>query len=93
MPEQVWFRCPCCGQMAPIERLDEQIGAFPLEKHLQTFGGKIKLSDEEKELRKGAGYRRGSAPGGMEYEELEVDEELRSLFAQRLQEVLERQEE
>jgi hypothetical protein len=87
MPEQYVFRCPCCGQMAPRERLDEGAGPFPLESFLQTFGGKAKLSDEERELRKGAGFRRGSGHGAMNYEQLEVDEELEALFRKRLEEI------
>ena len=85
MPETLLFRCPCCGQLAPIDRLEE--GPFPLEKHRQTYGGKTKLTDEERMERKGTGFRRGSGRGRMDYEQLEVDEALRESFARRIEEV------
>ncbi len=86
MPEQKIFRCPCCGQMSPRERLEEE-GPFPLESYLQTYGGKEKLSDEERELRKGQPFRRGSGRGRIDYEQLEVDEELRELMDKRIEEL------
>jgi len=89
MPETLVFRCQCCGQLAPIDRLEEEKGPFPLESYRQTFGGKEKLTDEEREARKGSGFRKGSGHGRIAYEKLEVDEALRESFARRLEEITE----
>ena len=88
MPETFLFRCRCCGQLAPIDRLEEE-GPFPLESYRQTYGGKEKLSDEDREARKGTGFRRGSGRGRIDYEKLEVDEALRESFAKRIEEIAE----
>lgn len=88
MPETLIFRCPCCGQLAPIARLEED-APFPLEKYLHIFGGKDKISEDEREARKGGGYRRGSGPGRMRYEQLEVDDELRELCNKRIEAISE----
>ncbi len=84
--EQIVFRCRCCGQLAPMERLTEE-GPFPLERKLQTFGGKRKLTDEQRELRRGRPFKKGGAPGKIEYQPLKVGEELKTLFEQRIAEL------
>ena len=80
------FRCVCCGQLAPITRLTEE-GPFPLEKWLQTYGGKRALSDEELEGMKGRTFRRGGGPGIIEYYPQEVTDELRALIEKRIKEI------
>jgi len=89
MPETFLFRCRCCGQLAPVDRLEEEQGPFPLESYRQTYGGKEKLSDAEREARKGAGFRKGSGRGRINYEQLEVDAALRESFAKRIEEITE----
>ncbi len=80
------FRCPCCGQLAPQARLTEE-GPFDLEAWLQTWGGKVKLTEADREARRGQGFRRGSAPGRIEYEQQVVSDELRELVKKRLSEI------
>jgi len=82
------FRCPCCGMRAPITRLTEE-GPFPLEKWLQTYGGKRAFTDEERMTMKWTKFRRGGAPGNIEYIPQEVTEELRELVRKRLEELSE----
>jgi len=71
---------------APITRLTEA-GPYPLEKWLQTFGGKRALSDEELAFMKGRTFRRGGGPGIIDYFPQEVTDELRELINKRLEEV------
>lgn len=87
MPETVLqFVCPCCGMHAPLTHLSEK-GPYELQMYLKTLGGKIKLSEADRELRKGQGFRRGSAPGSLEYEEVEVTSELQEMMRRRLKEI------
>ena len=80
------FRCRCCGQIAPVVRLTEE-GPFPLERKLQTFGGKRKLTDEQREARRGRPFKRGGAPGIIDYQELDMSDELVALFEKRIEEL------
>lgn len=81
--ERLVFRCPCCGQISPADRLESD-GPYPLEMFIQRWGGKRKLTDEERLARHGLPFRRGSAPGVIDYEPIEVSGELRLLFSKRL---------
>ncbi len=41
MVKRLWFRCPCCGQRAPYERLD---GApYEMAVFVQEFGGRAHI--------------------------------------------------
>jgi hypothetical protein len=71
---------------APIERVLEE-GPFTLQMFLKTLGGKRKLSPEERELRKGLGFRRGSGTGRLDYEQIPMTDELREAVARRIQEL------
>lgn len=84
MPEESeHFRCVLCGQHAPVERLKE--GPYSLEMFLKTLGGKRKLTEEEREARKGLGpFGRGSAPGRLDYEEIPVTDEVRAQVDERI---------
>lgn len=69
MIEKLRFRCPCCGMVADVDRLDQN---YRIKVFLQRMGGKI-AGD-----RKG----RGKAEGFMEYEDVtkshsEIVEEIR----------------
>ncbi len=81
-----WFRCPACGQHAPIERLQEE-GPFELTEHTRQIMGKRKLTEEEREQRRGLRLGRGSGPGRIVYDPVELSDELKGLFAQRLKEL------
>jgi len=72
MPQETeHFRCVLCGMHAPVERLDE--GPYGLEAYRKTLGGKIALSEQERERRKGLGtFHRGTAPGNLIYEQIPV---------------------
>lgn len=37
--EDVWFRCPLCGMMAKVERVDDS--PYPFEMKRQRYGGKL----------------------------------------------------
>ncbi len=86
MPETRVFSCPCCGQRAPQERLEGGTPPFPLEAFTHVFGGKVRMSEEMREARKGMPFQRGSGPGRMHYEDLDVTDELRENFARRIRE-------
>ena len=61
------FRCPCCGMVAPVDRLEET-EPFPFEQTTRRFGGKEKLTDEEREWRDRERLGRGSGHGKIEYD-------------------------
>ncbi len=86
--ESIHFVCPCCGMHAPIERIAEE-GPFVFRMFRKILGGKQKLSDEEKELRKGAAFQRGSGHGALQYDEIEVTDEARDQLRARLEENIE----
>jgi hypothetical protein len=54
---------------------------------IQRWGGKRKLTDDERLARHGLPFRRGSAPGVIDYEPIEVSGELRLLFSKRLRQL------
>lgn len=64
---EVVIRCPCCGMVAPIERLEED-GPFPFEQTTRRFGGKIKLTEAQREWRKFEPMGRGSGHGKIDYD-------------------------
>lgn len=86
--ESEHFLCPCCGMHAPIERLYEE-KPFVLQMFKKALRGKHKLSDEEREARKGGGFRRGSGHGALDYELIELTDEVRAQLRVRLEEILE----
>ncbi len=89
MPQETeQFSCPTCGMHAPMDRLYEE-SPFPFRLFRKILGGKRKLTDEEKELRKGGGFQRGSAPGTLSYDEIEMTDEARNQLRARLEESLE----
>ena len=83
------FVCPCCGMHAPLERIYTE-EPFELQVWVKTLGGKISLTDAEKEARKGEAFRRGSAHGGLDYKRTEVTDEVRNQVKARLEEAFER---
>ena len=88
MPVEVeQFSCPVCGMHAPTERLYTE-EPFEFKMFKKTLGGKIKLSDADRERRRGSAFRRGSAHGSLEYEEIEISAEVRNQLAVRLDEVI-----
>jgi len=84
--ESEHFKCPCCGQHSPVERLTKH-GPFTLELWHKTLGGKQALTEEQRESRKGGIPTLGSAPGLLNYEEMEVTDELIEAFKRRIAEV------
>ena len=87
MKERLRFRCPCCGMIADVDRLNGE-GPYELELFIQRFGGKVKLTDDEKEDRRDGPFRRGSARGFIEYEKVEDGrfEELKTQIEKRIKE-------
>ena len=78
------FRCPLCGQHAPIERLDE--GPFSLEVYHKILGGKIRISEAERERRKGTGtFHRGSSPGDLQYPRFPTSPEVKEKTRRQLE--------
>jgi len=86
--ERLRFRCPCCGMIADVDRLNGE-GPYELELFIQRFGGKVKLTDDEREDRKYKPFRRGSARGFIEYEKIEDGrlEELKTQIDKRIKEI------
>ena len=81
-----WFLCPICGMHAPVMRLREE-GPFDLGEYTRQIKGKRKLTEEEREQRRGLKLGRGSAPGKIVYDPIELSGELKGLFAKRLKEL------
>ena len=79
------FRCPLCGQHAPETRLDE--GPFSLETYHKILGGKIKVSPQERERRRHASFKRGSAPGNLEYFQVPTPEALKTKTRSQLERI------
>jgi hypothetical protein len=84
--ESQHFRCPCCGQHAPVERLTEE-GPFEPALYEKSLGGKRKLTPEDREARKGKGFRRGSGPGLLDYNEVPMTPEIQDALARRIAEL------
>lgn len=85
-----YFRCACCGQRAPLERLSEE-GPFQLAEFIRSIGGKVKMSPEERMARKGRKdprHFRGSGHGRIEWMEEGLSDEVIALWQKRLQEIL-----
>jgi len=87
MPQETeHFVCPCCGMHAPTERVLEE-GPFVLEMFRKILGGKVKLTDAEKELRKGLGFRQGSGTGRLDYDKIPLTDEVREAVEKRIAEL------
>ncbi|MBU0846916.1 hypothetical protein KKH23_06960 [Patescibacteria group bacterium] len=90
MPNQNYeevFKCPCCGMVAPIERLNED-GPFPFEQTTRRFGGKTKLTEEERGGREHERMGRGSGHGKIEYDPwAEPAPEVKEALARRVAQV------
>jgi len=86
--ERLRFRCPCCGMIADVDRLNGE-GPYELELFIQRFGGKVKLTEDEWKDRKDKPFRRGSARGFIEYEKIEDGrlEELKTQIDKRIKEI------
>ena len=85
--EQDIFRCPCCGGVFPIDRLNGD-GPYPFEQTTRHFGGKVALTDEELEWRDYEPKGRGSGHGLIVYDPWAPPvPELIESFRRRLQEV------
>ncbi len=67
--ESLQFRCPCCGQHAPIDRLSVDQKSFTVFK--RSIGGKVARTAAEKILLKGTKPKTGSGHGGLKYRELD----------------------
>ena len=80
------FKCPTCGQHAPVDRLmtDEP---FALEQWRKTLGGKRKLTEAQRMERKRKEVYRGSGPGMLDYHQVTLSAKLRSLMAKRVQQL------
>ena len=86
MKERLRFRCPCCGMIADVDRLNGE-GPYELELFIQRFGGKVKLTEDEWKDRKDKPFRRGSARGFIEYEKIEVSPQIYEFMRKRTDEV------
>jgi hypothetical protein len=77
------FRCPCCGQFAPVNRLTGE--PFELKLVRTTGGGKIPESEARKldRSRKIREYP-GGAAGRLERKELALPANLKSLIKKRV---------
>jgi len=76
--------------MAPRDRL-ETPDPFPLEGYVQTYGGKVKLTEEDRMARRGLPSYRGSAPGKIDYTQIEVDPELEDMVNRRIEAIVDNQ--
>ena len=85
--EVLQFRCPCCGQHAPMVRITNE-GPFEFEVFQKTLGGKRKLTDEERKNRRGQRRGKGSAPGVIGYESIPTQPKYKDAIAKRKQEML-----
>ena len=66
--QETVFRCPCCGGVFTVERLNTE-APFPFEETVRTFGGKEFLTDLEREWRDLESKGRGSGHGIIVYGE------------------------
>lgn len=71
MGEQIRARCPLCGMICDEENLDQD-EPYPFEVFLEEFGGKMPVTEEDREARKGKGFRsgKGSSKGRIVYTKL-----------------------
>ena len=81
MSEVPQVRCPLCGMHAPEEQVE--YGPYILEAWLKTLGGKRPLTDEELEVRP---YMpgRGRSPGQLQYEQVELSEDLKAMVREKI---------
>lgn len=86
--ESEHFLCPLCGMRAPVERVTQE-GPFELRMFRKTWGGKVKLTEQTREMRRGMRFRRGSAPGAIMWEEIPIPDDIRQLVVQRIRELAE----
>lgn len=86
MPEKLRFRCPCCGMVADVSNL-ETSEPYQLEAFLEKYGGKRRLTKEDRQARKGLRLGSGSAPGIIEYQDIDVTDELKGLLGERIAEL------
>lgn len=83
-PEVRQVRCPLCGMHAPLEQVE--YGPYELQEWLKVLGGKRTLTDEEREVRPYIPGR-GHTPGRLQYDQVELTEEVRTLFTQRIRDL------
>lgn len=81
------FRCPMCGQHAPVERLSDE-GPFEFQIFRKTLGGKRELTDAERKARRGQRYPRGSGPGKLDYEPSRTLKRHQDALARRIQQLV-----
>ena len=86
--EIIQFRCPCCGQHAPISTRLTDGGPFEFAVFRKTLGGKRAFTDEERIARRGRRYGLGSAPGKIDYEPVRMMKKYRDAIANRLAQLL-----
>jgi hypothetical protein len=58
MAEKIRFKCPCCGMVSDLDRLDD--GPYKIKVYRQEFGGKVP----------GERHGRGRARGLMKYTDI-----------------------
>lgn len=68
MKEVIRVRCPLCGSLPELERVQAHPGPWPQEVYTQRFGGKAKTTEKQKAAAAGKKKGKGSNPGYMEYE-------------------------
>lgn len=85
--ESLHFRCPCCGQHAPIARITSE-GPFKFGLFIKTLGGKRELTEEEHNARRGRRRGKGSAPGLLIYQSTPMQKKYEDAIAKRKQEML-----
>jgi hypothetical protein len=80
------FRCPLCGQHAPVDRVmtDEP---FKLEQFRKTLGGKRKQTEEQMLDRTRKEVYRGSGAGRIDYRPVKLSSKLRNLVAERVRKI------
>jgi hypothetical protein len=87
MPAQsLHFRCPCCGQHAPIERILEE-GPFEFQVFEKKLGGKLALTSEDRRRLRGQRSGRGKAAGILQYDEVRTLKEHRAAIDKRIKEL------
>ncbi|MHB8084312.1 MAG: hypothetical protein ACYDHZ_00600 [Dehalococcoidia bacterium] len=84
--QQERFRCPMCGMVADLERI-EQADPYELERFLQHYGGKVKATADQRQAQRGKEIYRGSGSGSMRYETLPVTSKIRNLVARRVEQL------
>ncbi len=83
MARRIRVRCPCCGMIANLENFEHE-DEYPQEAFVETYGGKRKLTPEDRKARRGLKLGQGSAPGKIEYTPTPFTLRIRQLIKQRL---------